>query len=446
MKKKVFLILFLIIILMANLSFASYSTVSMTVVEEPVCTIEIRDNSKFEKKLVEKNLTNKELTLQLQVTNEEIADKLTGEAMIVIDNSRSMTDTVLGDTTRRDLVFESAKTLVSNLLQDNTALNVGIVSFSSNSDTSKEGTLEDAFLISEMSNDVTTLTNAISNIQTNGARTDLDAGIQLATQYFTDNATNKYMIVLTDGVPNIAVNYDGSYYSDDVISKTRQTLINTTNNGIQLFTMLTGIADENFVPIGDKSYGEIISEVFGSQESPTAGNFYYVTDDMIEETITNTIYEDLIPTDKTFTDFTIVDYFPQEIIDNFEFAYVSNATHGNISAQVDPTTNSITWTIPELAIGETATVQYTLKLKEDFDSSIVNKILDTNERVDISYTDPNGATQEKTSDVTPKLRLTEPPAVLPAAGKTILIKFVVLASGLLVFSLIKLAILNKKMN
>ena len=445
MKKKIFLILFLIIILMANFSFASYSTVSMTVVEEPVCTIEIGDNSKFEKRLVSKDLTNKEVTLQLQVTNEEVADKLTGEAMIVIDNSESMTEEISG-TTRRDLVFESSKTLVSNLLQDNTALNVGIVSFSSNSDTSKEGTLEDAFLISEMSNDVTTLTNAISNIQTNGARTDLDAGIQLATQYFTDNATNKYMIVLTDGVPNIAVNYDGSYYSDDVISKTRQTLINTTNNGIQLFTMLTGIADENFVPIGDKSYGEIISEVFGSQESPTAGNFYYVTDDMIEETITNTIYEDLIPTDKTFTDFTIVDYFPQEIIDNFEFAYVSNATHGNISAQVDPTTNSITWTIPELAIGETATVQYTLKLKEDFDSSIVNKILDTNERVDISYTDPNGATQEKTSDVTPKLRLTEPPAVLPAAGKTILIAFVVLASGLLVFSLIKLAILNKKMN
>ena len=309
MKKKIFLILFLIIILMANFSFASYSTVSMTVVEEPVCTIEIGDNSKFEKRLVSKDLTNKEVTLQLQVTNEEVADKLTGEAMIVIDNSESMTEEISG-TTRRDLVFESAKTLVSNLLQDNTALNVGIVSFSSNSDTSKEGTLEDAFLISEMSNDVTTLTNAISNIQTNGARTDLDAGIQLATQYFTDNATNKYMIVLTDGVPNIAVNYDGSYYSDDVISKTRQTLINTTNNGIQLFTMLTGIADENFVPIGDKSYGEIISEVFGSQESPTAGNFYYVTDDMIEETITNTIYEDLIPTDKTFTDFTIVDYFP----------------------------------------------------------------------------------------------------------------------------------------
>ena len=445
MKKKIFLILFLIIILMANFSFASYSTVSMTVVEEPVCTIEIGDNSRFEKRLISKDLSNKEVTLQLQVTNEEVADKLTGEVMIVIDNSESMTDEVEG-TTRKELVFESAKTLISNLLQDNTALNVGIVGFSSNLDVSKEGTLEDAFLISELSNDVTTLTNAISNIQTNGVRTDLDAGIQLATQYFTDNATNKYMIVLTDGVPNIAVGYDKNYYSDDVISKTKQTLINTTNSGIHLFTMLTGILDETYIPLGDKSYGQIISEVFGSQETPTTGNFYYVTDDLIEETITNTIYEDLIPKDKTFTDFTIVDYFPQEIIDNFEFAYVSNATHGNISAQVDTSTNSITWTIPELAIGETATVQYKLKLKENFDNSIIDKILDTNEKVDLSYTDPNGNPQEKTSDVTPKLKLTEPPAVLPAAGKTILIGFIVVASVLLVFSIVKLFILNRKMN
>ncbi len=445
MKKKILLILFLIIILMSNLSFASYSTVSMTVVEEPVCAIEIGDNSKFEKKLIGKDLTNKEVTLQLQVTNQEVPNKLTGEVMIVIDNSDSMTDEISG-TTRKDLVFESAKTLVSNLLQDNTALNVGIVSFSSNSDTSKEGTLEDAFLISEMSNDVTTLTNAISNIQTNGARTDLDAGIQLATQYFTDNSTNKYMIVLTDGVPNIAVNYDKNYYSDDVIAKTKQTLLNTTNNGIQLFTMLTGIVDENYVPLGNKSYGQIISEIFGSTETPTTGKFYYVTDDKIEETITNTIYEDLIPKEKTFKDFTIVDYFPQEIINNFDFAYVSNATHGNISTQVDTTNNSITWTIPELSAGETATVQYKLKLKENFDSSIINQILDTNEKVDISYTDPNGDIQEKTSDVTPKLKLTEPPAVLPAAGKTILIAFIVLATGLLVFSLIKLTVLNKKMN
>ena len=120
MKKKIFLILFLIIILMANFSFASYSTVSMTVVEEPVCTIEIGDNSRFEKRLISKDLSNKEVTLQLQVTNEEVADKLTGEVMIVIDNSESMTDEVEG-TSRKGLLVESAETLISNLRQDNSS-------------------------------------------------------------------------------------------------------------------------------------------------------------------------------------------------------------------------------------------------------------------------------------------------------------------------------------
>ena len=71
MKKKVFMGIFLILILIANISLASYSTVTMEVVEEPVCTIEIGENSKFEKQLVEKNLNNKEVTLELKVTNGE---------------------------------------------------------------------------------------------------------------------------------------------------------------------------------------------------------------------------------------------------------------------------------------------------------------------------------------------------------------------------------------
>ena len=44
MKKKIFLGLFLILILVANMSFASYSTVQMSVVEEPVATIEFGSN------------------------------------------------------------------------------------------------------------------------------------------------------------------------------------------------------------------------------------------------------------------------------------------------------------------------------------------------------------------------------------------------------------------
>ena len=441
MKNKIFIVTFLIIILLSTISMASYSTVTMEVVEEPVCTIEIGENSEFEKRLIEKNLNNKEVTLQLQVTNNEEAIKLTGEAMIVIDNSDSMEELVSGsDLTRKDLVLQSANSLVTRLLEDNSNLSIGVVGFSSSTDTSQEGTLQDAFLVSELSNNVDELTNAISNIDANGARTDLDAGLTLANEYFTETQNNKYMIVLTDGVPNIALDYDNVYYSDTVIENTRQTMLDLEDSGIQLYTVLTGITEqeENEPATGvSKTYGEIISEIFGAPEDPTAGRFYYISDDEIEETISNTIYNELLPESVTYTDFTIVDYFPQEIIDNFEFAYVSQASHGNISAEVDDTTNSITWTIPELKAGETATVQYTLKLKENFDSSIVDQILDTNERDDIGYTDNEGTPHELTSDVTPKLRLTEPPAVLPAAGTTILTVFLVIAIGLLIFSFIK---------
>ena len=449
MKKKISLILFTfitLILLITNLSLASYSTVTMTVVEEPVCTIELGENSQFEKRLIEKNLNNKEVTLQLQVTNNETSLKPTGEIMLVLDNSDSMQNETSTGEIRKDLVFESAQALVSNLLEDNTQLQIGVVSFSTNTDMSKEATIEDASIVSSLSSNATELNNAISNIEANGPRTDLQAGLLLASQQFSEEDNNKYMIVLTDGVPNVAIGSNNPYYSDTTITQTKEQLQTLEADGIQITTMLTGIDDESYVPNGtDKNFGEIIEEIFGTPENPTAGNFYYVTDDQIETTITENIYNDLLPVEKTLTNIVIKDYFPEEIIDNFDFAYVSDANIGEISAEVDTSDNSITWTIPELASGQTATVQYTLKLKEDFDSSIVNKILDTNEKVDITYNDFDGTEQSKTSDVTPKLRLTEPPAVLPKAGTTLLIGFGVLAIGLLIFSFIKLKTLNDKM-
>ena len=95
MRKTIFIIiLFLIAILITNISMASYSTVQMEVIEEPVCTIQFGNNSSFEKRLIEKNLNNKEVTIQLQVVNNEGSLKPTGELMLVLDNSNSMNETV----------------------------------------------------------------------------------------------------------------------------------------------------------------------------------------------------------------------------------------------------------------------------------------------------------------------------------------------------------------
>ena len=444
MKKTIFFILFFILILIANISLASYSTVQMEVVEEPVCTIQLGENSSFEKKLIKKNLNNKEVTIQLQVTNNEENLKTTGELILVLDNSDSMNDNIdennTQSPTRKDTIFEAAKILVSKLLEGNNDLKVGVVSFSSNTDTSKEATLEDASLVADLSSDITSLSSAINNINANGPRTDLDAGITLASNQFTDNASNKYIIVLTDGVPNISLAGNNPYYSDETITATNEKLKELANNNIQITTMLTGISDEDTIASGStKTYGEIIEEIFGTEDNPTVGNFYYVTDDQVEDTITNDIYNSLLPISQSYKDIVIKDYFPQEIIDNFEFAYITEANIGTISQEIDPTDNSITWTIPELESGKTATVQYTLKLKEDFDSKIVDKLLDTNDKVDITYTGFNGEDKDNSSDVTPVLRLSEPPAVLPHAGTTtILISLGVLSIILLIFSFKKL--------
>lgn len=457
MKNKIIISIFLILILIANISFASYQTVTMQMVEEPICTIPLGEHSKFEKKVISKDLKNKEITIQLQVTNEEIAEKPKGEIMLVLDNSDSMLDTVSENTTRKKLIFESAKNLISKLLKDNTELKIGIVSFSTNTDTSKEGTLEDASIISKLSNDSSSLTNAVSNIETNGSRTNLQAGLLLASQQFTQSQNNKYMIVLTDGVPNVAIAYDKVYYSDDVIQKTKQQLQAINTQGIKLVTMLTGISDEAYVPVTTtKSFGQIITEIFGSKTNPSVGSFYYVTDTEIEQTITDDIYKTLVPIEKTLKNINIVDYFPEEIVKNFDFSYVANANIGNISTKIDTATNSITWTIPELASGQTATVQYKLKLKENFDASIIGKILNTNQKVDINYTDLNGKQQTKTSNISPKLKLSEPinnisnknpttsPIALPKAGSFTLIGLGVFVVSLLIYSITKLIILHKK--
>ncbi len=451
MKQKVFLILFFIIILLTNISFASYSTVTMSVVEEPVCTINLEENSTFEKKLISKDLKNKEVTLQLKVTNESASIKPTGELILVLDNSDSMKETISANRTRKDLIFDSATTLINNLLKDNEKLKIGIVSFSTNTDITKEGTLEDASVISTLTNNANNLKTAIQNIEANGPRTNLESGLQLASQQFTKTAENKYIIILTDGVPNVAINYDKNYYSDDVISKTKNTLQSMTKLNINLITMLTGISDDSYVPATtSKSFGNIISEIFGTTSKPTAGKFYYVTDDKIEETITNDIYNNLVPIAKSLENIKIVDYFPDEIIKNFDFSYVSKATHGDISATVDTKNNSITWTIPKLSSGETATVQYKLKLKENFDSAIVDKILNTNKKVDLSYTDFNENQQSKTSDISPKLKLTEPkvealPSTpLPKAGIATLIGLIVIIFAFAIFSTIKMVDFNNK--
>ena len=422
--------IFTVIIMVSSVAFAAV-TETFEVVDDQVCTIKINDYCDFEKKMTSYDLNKRQVTIQLKITNNSQSIQPTGEVMLVLDNSNSMNTSTTP--TRQELVYNSAKSLVSKMLTNNDNLKVGIVRFSTSLNVEEEGTISDATLVSDLSNDASTLINAIDNIEANGARTDLDAGLTLASQYFTSANTNKYIIVLTDGVPNVALDYDKSYYSDDVVNKTKAKLQSLASN-YQLITMLTGVDDNDEIttPGGNSLTKDYVERVFGTTTNPTAGKFYYITDNEIEQTITNNIYNNLLPQSQSITDIKINDFFPKEIVDNFDFAYVSQPSKGTISQSID-NENKIVWSLDDLASGETATVQYTLTLKDHYDPKIIGVILDTNENITITYKDFDGTNKSKTSEDTPKVRInvddTTVPDIIPKTGKVALISTIVCLAG-----------------
>lgn len=453
MKKKITLIIFLLITMIATTVFATANSadVTMEVVEDNVCTIKLNESASFEKKLIETDLTKKEVTLQLQVNNAAKSVIPSGEMMLVIDSSSSMDQVVSGNTTRKDLVLNSANKLVEDLLKANpTSLKIGVVTFSTGTEKDENGYLitgteADAQKVCDFTNDVSTLKTKISAIEGTGQYTNLDSGLKLAKSQYTSENNNKYMIVLTDGLPNLAVGHNDlvSYNGlTDVINETKSTLTSLEN--VDLITMLTGIDNEEatFRTDGTNTYtyGQVIQTVFGTEENPTKGKFYKISDDEIEQTITDKIYHDLLPVENSLNDIVVKDYFPQYIVDNFEMTYVDGIDVNNVSSEIDTETNSITWNLAKLEAGQTATIQYKLKLKDEFDEKIIDQILDTNEKVDITYKDFDGTSKEQTSDVTPKIRLTKVPVdntvapdPIPKAGSPVVIMGGIIAISVVVF-------------
>lgn len=455
MKKKITLTIFLIIMMMTTSVFATAKSadVKMEIVEDNVCTIKLNEKANLEKKLVEYDLDKHQVTLQLKVNNAAEAKIPSGEMMLVIDSSNSMNQKVDDNTTRKKLVLNSANKLIESLLKANpTTLKIGVVTFSTSSQKDENGNLiigteADAQKVCDFTNNVQTLKSKISAIEGTGQYTNLDSGLKLAKSQYTSEDNNKYMIVLTDGLPNIAIGHNDltSYKGlTDVITATKATLKSLGN--VDVMTMLTGIdtEDATFRMEGENkyTYGQVIQEVFGTESKPTVGKFYKINDNQIEKTITETIYRELLPVENALTDIVVKDYFPEYIVNNFEMTYVEGIDTSNVSAKIDTETNSITWNLAKLGANQSATIQYRLTLKDEFDEKIIGEILDTNDSVEVTYKDFDGSTKTEKSDVTPKIKLTKievpvdntvAPEPIPKAGSPMVIVGMILVVAVAMF-------------
>ena len=408
--KKVFSIILLFVMILCittTVNAATYTNTKLEVVDETVCTINLGDMGIFEKKIVNFNADEKSVTLELNIKNIKEVDEeyKPVEIFLVVDNSYSTNS-------NRQTLIDSAKKLVEKLHELDPNVQIGVVSFSSldASQGETEGTINDAELRLDLSTSTSDINNALDSILTDelGPRTNLDAGITLANQSFnTDTDADRFMVILTDAVPNTAVGGPTQTYSGEVTTKTRAKLKEIADSGVNIISSLVNLDDVTTEPSTGKTYKALAEEIFGTEEDPFVGNLFYINESDLEDHITNTIYEIIKPTkvDNTIQNIVIKDYFPQEIIDNFDFEYVASPNIGNVSQEINDEDNSITWEIELLEEGETATLSYKLTLRDNYNVEILDKVIPTNNEVDIVYTH-NGDDETVFSEDSPKVKVT----------------------------------------
>ena len=364
-----------------------------------------------------------------------------------------MTEDYVGDITRKQAVINSASSLVEKLFEANPDIKIGMVGFSSldSSAGETEGTINDANLRLELSNSEDDVKNAINNLSELkvGPRTNIEAGLTIADEHFSsDKNVDRYIVLLTDGVPNNATDGTFATYSGNVATRTKAKLEEIESAGINIIGAMINLNSEEIEPTTQKTYRALSEEIFGTEENSTISQYYYVPDSEIEDTIVNDIFNNLIVRkDNTLKNITIVDYFPQEIIDNFNFEYVASPNIGTVSQEVDTTNNSITWNIELLSEGETATLSYKLTLKDDYNKEIVDQIIKTNTHVDITG-ENNGNKLENTSDVSPTVRVkfkdtTIADKVIPQTGSNFDILFVIVISILAIILVTRLVYIKR---
>ena len=404
-----------------NTTQTAQGTTSLEIVEDTVCHIDVGGIGEFEKKITDYDATEKSVTLTLTMTNtKEVEESYKDvEIFFVIDNSSSMVESYIGDKTRKQAVIDSANSLVDKLFASNPNVKIGVVGFSSLDTTAgeTEGTINDATLRLELSNSQDDVKGAITNLSNLdvGPRTNIEAGLTIAQENFSDEENvNRYVVLLTDGVPNNDTNGTFGTYSGVVATRTKAKLEEMENAGTQIVAAMINLDSETIEPTTGKTYRALAEEIFVTEENPTTSAYFYVPDDEVEDTIVNDIFNNLVvTTDNTLRNITITDYFPQEIIDNFNFEYVASPNIGEVSQSIDTTNNSITWNIELLSEGEVATLVYKLTLKDDYDEEIIDQILPTNTHVDITG-ENNGEQIDSTSDESPTIVVKyEEPTITP---------------------------------
>lgn len=389
------IVMLLIFIGIENCVNATNENINLKQVKSDICNIKSEeDKIEFTKKIISVDDEKKEVSMQMNIENLEIEEKSEEEIIFVIDNSGSMLSVLDGGKTRQEVLNGAAKNLAKKILQKNSNTKIGVVQFYK-----AYCVLDDAKIEIRPTNILSDVEKAIDRIKaTKNAGTNIDAGLQVAKNTFSSQ-TNKTIILLTDGAPIACVGYFKN--ESEVIANTKKTLKSIVDSKINLVTVLTEV-DNQYDYRDGLTEKQIVDQVFGTQTNPNYGKFYYIADNNIEETILNVVYNDVSEViSNNLQDITIIDFFPAEILENYDIEITKEPDIGTATVLND----NITWNIKSLKKEEKSYLQYKLKLKADYNENIINVETLTNKKVDLAYKNKDKEEKIETSTISPSIIL-----------------------------------------
>ena len=439
-------IIIVAIIMLSTVSFAAElvypkEEVSIEQASDKVVTLNFNEGKGTITKQIDKvDTTNKKVYMHIDAKNNQkeetktIENKIPSEIMLVIDNSDSMKSPInQAGKTRTQAVNEAAKALIDRLFEMKNDIKIGIVSFSYRNDEwlSEGGSIEDAKLQQALTTNKETLKTALDNIQYTGAWTNIESGLKRAENNFTSEDNNKCLILLSDGIPNVSIGYDKIRYNTTTRNATKAALNEVVTKGHNLITVLTGVNSSHVPPETSQdgaalTFGVMAEDIFGTQETPKYGTYYYISDDSIITTISERLLENVVEKETVtikhpINNIVVTDFIPEDIRNNFSFALdeekTPNPTKGTFAESYE-TDGKITWTIGTLDDEEKESLYYVLTLKDNVKGSAIDKILNTNQKLVVDYDKDDGTPNKEETTETPAVKLTTTPAPTPTPKPT----------------------------
>lgn len=417
MIKKILSILVLIVLILgmyANVNATELKT-NLNIIQDASETKYLEnDQGYISKKIVDSNSNAGEVTIELKLINKNKENNNNvyenTEVWIIVPELKNV------DKKMQEKI-NFTMNMCNEILSKNSNVKIGIIGVKGPTKSGVNGTENDAEYVSELSNDYTFIQNNLNNMNSekNSYLLNHQAGLRLASKSFSNNA-NKFLITLIDGITQTGIGID------NIVSSTIDEDLNQKATGVKsemdklkkenINFMVFRSENDNYIytySSGTKvDANKYIDMMYGTVDNPYVGKIYKVNDENIKKVIEEDICSDITSVmHNPINTVKVVDYFPEDITENFEFSYVGTPSVGTASNSIDLESKTITWDIGTLKGDEVATLKYKLKIKDMKNTQLLNKTISTNEKVVLTYKDSESKDYSVELTSSPKIQLSE---------------------------------------